>query len=100
MYMIYRPGRFFSAIGLFFLSISALLGLRFLYLIYWSASHEAGRTYIPSLILLSVFVFFSLFSFSLAILGELIKYLRVLMETMNKDVKRKIYENTAPKKQA
>ena len=94
MFILYRPGRFFATIGLFFLSLSLILGFRFLYFIYWSSSQDVERTYIPSLILLSILAFFSILSFSLSVLGELIKYLRILLENINKNIKIKFYEHT------
>ncbi|MCK5050752.1 MAG: glycosyltransferase family 2 protein [Candidatus Cloacimonetes bacterium] len=92
MFILYRPGRFFLSIGNFFFSLSLIIGVRFLYLTYWIPVREEGRTYIPSLILLSLFSFLGIFSYSLAVIGELIKYLRILLEKINKNLKSLLYQ--------
>lgn len=73
MFIIYRPGRLFFWIGTLFLMVSLVIGVRFVYLIYLVETREAGRTYVPSLILLSIFAFFGFLSYFMALLGELIK---------------------------
>ena len=62
MFILYRPGAFFFSIGSAFMGLALVLGLRFLYLVYLQPvlplGHvDAGRTYIPSLIFLSVCAF-------------------------------------------
>ncbi len=92
MYIIYRPGRFFFWTGSLCLMISLLLGMRFLYLVYWLDSPEPGRTYLPSLILLSIFAFFGLLSYFMALLGELIKSQRKQMENIIYLQRKQLYE--------
>lgn len=87
MFVLYRPGRFFSIIGSLFLAPALFLGIRFIYLVFLQANPDPERTYLPSLILLAIFAFIGIFSFFLAIIGELIKQQRRLMEDVNKNLK-------------
>ena len=80
MFMLYRPGRFFSVIGGTFFAVALTLGLRFIYLVYLSADPEPGRTYLPSLILTALAAIIGLLLFVMGALGELIKYQRRLQE--------------------
>ena len=86
----YRPGRFFSLIGTLFMLAALVLGTRYLYLIFWMADPEPERTYIPSLILVSILAFLGVISFFLAILGELIKTQRKLSEEIISEIKWKV----------
>lgn len=87
MFVLYRPGRFFSIIALLFLLPSLYLGLRFIYLVFITQNPDPERTYIPSLILLAIFAFIGIFSIFLGIIGELIKQQRKLMEEVNRNLK-------------
>lgn len=87
MFVLYRPGRFFSIIGSLFLIPALVLGIRFIYLVFIQANPDPERTYIPSLILLAIFAFIGIFSFFLGIIGELIKQQRKLMEEVNQNLK-------------
>jgi glycosyltransferase involved in cell wall biosynthesis len=78
MFVLYRPGRFFSTIGALFLGVALILGLRFLYLIY--VAPVPGRTYLPSLILLAVCAVTGFLMIMLGILGELIRFQRRIAE--------------------
>lgn len=80
MFILYRPGRFFSYLALPFILISLLLGLRFIYLIYFLQSFDSGRTHIPSLILLSVCVIVGTLLIALGIIGEIQKAQRRITE--------------------
>ncbi|MDR1190533.1 MAG: hypothetical protein LBK60_02565 [Verrucomicrobiales bacterium] len=51
--------------------IALTLGLRFLWLVYWTDIPAPGRTYLPSLILLALCALVAIFLFFLGILGEL-----------------------------
>jgi glycosyltransferase involved in cell wall biosynthesis len=82
MFLIYRPGLFFSFCGIFSFSISFLIGMRFLWLTYFVSSPNPDRTYIPSLILLSIFTFLGLVSLILGVFGELMKFQRKLVEEL------------------
>lgn len=87
MFILYRPGRFFSIIGSLFLLITLVLGFRFIYLVFITPHPDPDRTYLPSLILLAIFAFIGIFSFFLGIIGELIKQQRKLMEEINKNLR-------------
>ncbi len=80
MFMLYRPGRFFAVIASLFLSLSAFLGARFLYLVYGVAAPEPGRTYLPSLIVMSLSGLIGFLLIMLGVLGELIRFQRRLQE--------------------
>lgn len=87
MFILYRPGRFFSLIGSLFLLMTLVLGFRFIYLVFIVPNPDPERTYLPSLILLAIFAFIGIFSFFLGIIGELIKQQRKLMEEINKNLR-------------
>ena len=74
MFLLYRPGRFFVLFSSFFLIPSLLIGIRFIYLIYQNA--DPSRTYIPSLILLSILALTGFLSITIGLLGIKIKSLR------------------------
>lgn len=85
MFILYRPGAFFFSIGSVFLGVALALGLRFLYLVYLApvlplGHADAGRTYIPSLIFLSVCAFFGFLLWAMAVIGELIMFHRRVAE--------------------
>lgn len=79
MFLLYRPGRFFSTLGAAFWLVALGLGLRFLYLTYMIA-RVPGRTYVPSLILLTVVALGGFLCMLLAVVGELIKSSRRIAE--------------------
>ncbi|MBK6345451.1 MAG: glycosyltransferase family 2 protein [Bacteroidales bacterium] len=76
MYILYRPGRFFLWIGNIFNLAAAVLGIRFVYLLFITDHPDKGRTYIPSLILLAILAFWGVVSYMIGILGELLKFIR------------------------
>ncbi|MFH0909089.1 MAG: glycosyltransferase family 2 protein [bacterium] len=78
MFVLYRPGRFFSIIGGAFLAAALAIGVRFIYLVYFTT--HPGRTYLPSLILLAVCTIIGFLMILLGILGELIKFQRRIAE--------------------
>ncbi|MCP5488201.1 MAG: glycosyltransferase family 2 protein [Verrucomicrobia bacterium] len=80
MFMLYRPGRFFAAIGGFLLAIAFALGFRFIWLVYLSPTPDPGRTYLPSLILTAICGVMGLLVCVLGVLGELVKFQRRLQE--------------------
>ncbi len=87
MFVLYRPGRFFSIIGSIFLLGAFVLGIRFLFLTFWVTSPDPDRTYIPSLILLSIFAFWGIISYFLAVISDLIKTQRQLSEEIIYQIK-------------
>ena len=80
MFLLYRPWAFFSFLSFPFFSLSLFLGLRFLYLTYFTDSEASGRSYIPSLILLSISAFVGIFMITVGILAELTRAQRRLTE--------------------
>lgn len=80
MFMLYRPGRFFSVIGGSLFAAALVLGFRFLWNVYLDPTPEPGRTYLPSLILTAIFGVMGSLVCILGVLGELIKYQRRLQE--------------------
>jgi len=80
MFVLYRPGRFFFMLGSVNFAAALVLGLRFLYLTYWTPSPEPGRTYLPSLILLGMFAGTGVLPWMLGIIGEVMRAQRRLSE--------------------
>jgi glycosyltransferase involved in cell wall biosynthesis len=78
MFVLYRPGRFFFLLGTAFVAGAFALGLRFVWLIY--GGHSAGRTHLPSLILLAVLSITGMLLYALGILGEILKSQRRISE--------------------
>ena len=74
MFMYYSPGRFYTLISSLFFIPAFFLGLRFIYLVFFT--YNPGRTYIPSLILLSILVVFGIILISLGLIGEKFKIIR------------------------
>lgn len=80
MFLLYRPGRFFFWLSSFFFAGALFLGLRFLYLVYLDGQNEPGRTYLPSLVLLSILAVTAVLTAMLGILAELTRAQRRLTE--------------------
>ncbi|MCD7896552.1 MAG: glycosyltransferase family 2 protein [Planctomycetaceae bacterium] len=76
MFLLYRPAFFFSTIATAMFAAAFLLGVRFLYYYF----QGAGDGMIQSLILLSILAFTSFLFFALAIIGELLKSNRKILE--------------------
>lgn len=93
MYIMYRPGRFFLWIGTVFNLAAAVLGMRFIYLLFITDHPDKGRTYIPSLILLAIMAFFGVISYMIGILGELLKFIRKQNEEILANQRRERYNN-------
>tara|TARA_S200000501_G_scaffold355915_1_gene378105 strand:- start:1193 stop:2140 length:948 start_codon:yes stop_codon:yes gene_type:complete len=74
MFLLYRPGRFFALFSSFFLIPSFLIGIRFIYLI--NQNTDPSRTYIPSLILLSILAWTGFLCITIGLIGIKIKSLR------------------------
>ena len=80
MFFLYRPGRFFAICSCFFLGPALFIGLRFLYHIYLNP--EPSRTYLPSLILLSILAWAGFSLISLGLIGIKIKSLRQIQHEL------------------
>ncbi len=78
MLILYRPGRFFASLANILLFISVLIGTRFLYYMYFVPEFSGGN--IQSLILLAVLATASFTLYSLAVVGELLKANRKILE--------------------
>ena len=74
MFLLYRPGRFFALFSSIFLIPSFFVGIRFLYLI--NQNSDPSRTYIPSLIFLSILSLIGFLCIALGLIGIKIKSLR------------------------
>lgn len=97
MFILYRPGRFFFGLGSILMSMALILGLRFVYLVY-IAEATLGRTYLPSLILLSVLATLGSLSFIVGVLGEVLKFNRIISENNSYLLRRGIYDKQALKR--
>lgn len=96
MYVLYRPGRFFMSLSVPFLLGAAVLGIRFLTLVYWLAPQDSTRTHLPSLILLAILSTFGLALIIAGIFAELIRSQRRLTEETLYQAKR-WHTNPAPR---
>ena len=93
MSALYAPGRFFSFLAINSFIPAIVLGIRFLYLHVYGL-REPG-TYLPSLILLTVFTLSGILFFSLAVVGELLKSHRKLNEEILYQLKKDADSNFA-----
>lgn len=82
MFLLYRPGRFFFFVGSLFNFIALILGCRFLFLVYFAAETSKHRTYLPSLIFLSIMVMIGFISYMLGIVGEILKGQRIMLSEL------------------
>lgn len=78
MFLLYRPGKFFSLAATVPLLAAFFIGLR--YVILTALAVDPSRTYIPSLIFFLFLTFSSLFLFLLGLLGELLKINRQISQ--------------------
>ena len=83
----YNPTRLFALSSLIFLIPSLLLGLRFLYLVYF-IPFDSSRSYIPSLILLSILGGTGILFIALALIGEFFKVQRRFNEQVLYEIKK------------
>jgi glycosyltransferase involved in cell wall biosynthesis len=94
MFVHYRPSRFFGALAAANLAGAILLGLRFLYLVYLVPQSVPRRTYIPSLILLAILALVGVGLMALALIAELIRSNRRLVEEMLFLLRKQLDEKT------
>jgi len=80
MFVLYRPGRFFSMLATPFLVVAVGLGIRFMWLIYGTDAVAEGRTFLPSLILLAVCAILGFLLMVLGIIATLLQANRRLLE--------------------
>ncbi|MGO8837791.1 MAG: glycosyltransferase family 2 protein [Limisphaerales bacterium] len=92
MFVHYRPSLFFGLLSGVNLAGAAFLGLRFLYHIYLAPASAVHRTYIPSLILLAVLAIFGAGLAALAVIADLLRGNRRLMEEIVYQLRRQAAE--------
>ena len=80
MFIYYQPGKFFFMIGFVFEMTALFIGLRWIYLTFIILNPDLTRTYLPSLILLTICALAGFFLFFMGIIGEIIKVHRKLTE--------------------
>ena len=95
MFVHYRPSLFFGLLSAVNLAGAVFLGLRFLYLVYLTPGAAAHRTYIPSLILLAVLTIFGVGCVTLAIIAELQRVNRRLVEEALYQLRRQAVERSS-----
>lgn len=83
MFIVYRPFRFFAAIGCLFLIPGFLLGMRFLYFYF----NHAGQGHIQSLILAAVLIITGVQVGLIAVLADLLSINRKLLEDIQTRLK-------------
>ena len=88
MFVLFRPSRFFVTLALPLLTGSALLITRFLYKIYFTDALAQGRTHLPSLIFATVLGMASGGLFCLAVVAELMRKNRRLLENIQMELRR------------
>lgn len=80
MFILYRPSRLFITAAILSFSISLILGLRFIWLVYLTQSADHTRTYLPSVILMAIFALIGSLLLVVSILAELSRAQRRLTE--------------------
>jgi glycosyltransferase involved in cell wall biosynthesis len=80
MFILYRPGRFFTILASIFLAVAFAVGMRFIVIVYWLGHPDPTRQYTPSLILLAVCALTGVLFLGLGVLGELLKAIRQLQQ--------------------
>lgn len=90
MFLLYQPGRFFTYVASLFLSVAFLLGVRFVYLVYLVPQPDPTRTYLPSLIVMTLAGLSGTLFLGMAVLGELLKALRIVQQAQSFEIRRRI----------
>jgi len=88
IFIYYQPGKFFLIIGSFFELIALTLGLRYVFLTFITSNPDPLRTYLPSLILLTICALAGFFLFFMGVIGEIIKGHRKLSEEILYQIKK------------
>jgi glycosyltransferase involved in cell wall biosynthesis len=94
MAVYYRPVFIFNTLFTIFMSLSLLLGSRYVYLTYY-AVYDESRTYIPSLILIGVLSSAAFISLALSIISDLMTKQRRISEEMLYQLKFSRYKKTS-----
>jgi glycosyltransferase involved in cell wall biosynthesis len=90
MFLLYQPGRFFTYVASLFFSVAVLLGARFVYLVYLIPQPDPTRTYLPSLIVMTLACLSGILFLGMAVLGELLKALRIVQQAQSFEIRRSI----------
>jgi glycosyltransferase involved in cell wall biosynthesis len=80
MFIFYRPSLFFGLLAVTNFAAAAVIGLRFLYLVYFTSHIVQNRTHLPSLILMAILAIFGAGCTAMAVIAELIRTKRRLWE--------------------
>jgi glycosyltransferase involved in cell wall biosynthesis len=80
MFILYRPTKLFMTAAALLFSGAAILGVRFIYLVYFNGHSDPTRTYLPSIILLAILALAGFLMVVVAILAELNRTQRRLTE--------------------
>ncbi len=87
IFVLYRPFRFFAAVGALPFFSGAILTLRWLYL-YFSDYPLTGKTHLPSLITAAILLGFGMQIWVLAFIADLMRANRLLLEDANYHIRR------------
>ena len=80
MFILYRPTKLFMTAAALLFSGAAILGARFIYLVYFNSHTDPTRTYLPSIILLAILALAGFLMVVVAVLAELNRTQRRLTE--------------------
>lgn len=80
MFILYRPTKLFISAAALLFSGAAILGVRFIYLVYFNSHTDPTRTYLPSIILLAILALAGFLMVVVAVLAELNRTQRRLTE--------------------
>lgn len=88
MYVLFRPSRFFVSLAFLPLLTALYLLVRFVYLIYFTDAVAEGRSHVPSLIAALALILCAGGLLSLAIIAELMRKNRRLLENLQMELRR------------
>lgn len=94
MFFLYRPGSFFFTLGQLFIMGAFIIGIRFIYLVYFTPTPDPTRSYIPSLVLLTILAVLGMLLFLLGIIGELSQAQRRLLEEVISNQRALLYDQS------
>jgi glycosyltransferase involved in cell wall biosynthesis len=80
MFILYRPTKLFMTAAALLFTGAAILGARFIYLVYFNSHTDPTRTYLPSIILLAILALAGFLMVVVAVLAELNRTQRRLTE--------------------
>jgi len=93
MFFLYRPGSFFFTFSQIFFAAAFFLGIRYIYLIYFTSSIDTSRTYLPSLILLVILAVMGMLVLLLGLIGEQAQAQRRLLEEIISNQRAQLHNN-------